>query len=71
MLSLVLSRYVTVDSGALMSTEKAVKPGDSVICNMTRTGEDSWFIGSKISSSGVETNQEAKFDRLKIQPWVR
>ena len=53
-----------------MSPEKLVAPGDSVVCNMTRLGEDSWFIGSKISSSGVETNQKATATRLTSQPWA-
>ena len=53
-----------------MSELKPVKSGDSIVCNMTRTGKDSWFIGSKISSTGVETNQMATATRLEVQPWA-
>ena len=53
-----------------MSHEIPIAPGDSVICNMTRLGDDEWFIGSKISSTGKETNQKASAATLETQPWV-
>ena len=39
------SWYVTVNAGALFSTAiNNIKPGDSIFCNMTRTGDDSWVV---------------------------
>lgn len=70
------SWYVTVNEGATMSEMISVEPGDVVICNMTQLGEIDWFIGSKIKSSGKETNQRitrlrpGAATRLKIQPWA-
>ena len=64
------SWYVTVNSGAMMSTGLKVKPGDSVLCNMTRTGEQSWHVSGKLKSSGKATTQSAKNARLKLQPWA-
>jgi len=66
----VKSWYVTVNAGALQSTELAVKVGDAILCNMTRTGPDSWFVGSTIKSTGKSTNQFAQNARLKSQPWA-
>ena len=66
----VKSWYVTVNAGALYSSPINVDEGDAIICNMTRTGPTSWFIGSKVKSTGQETNQKASNDRLKVQPWA-
>ena len=71
----VRSWYVTVNAGALQSTMLDTEQGDSVFCNMTRTGPESWFIGSKLNS-GKETNQRVTAfhpgaaKRLKVQPWA-
>jgi hypothetical protein len=66
----VKSWYVTVNAGALQSSELSVEAGDAILCNMTRTGPDSWFVGSTIKSTGKSTNQFAQNDRLKSQPWA-
>lgn len=66
----VKSWYVTVNAGALYSSPINVDAGDAIICNMTRTGPTSWFIGSKVKSTGQETNQKANNERLKVQPWA-
>lgn len=72
----VRSWYVTVNTGAIMSTDLAVEPGDAILCNMTRTGEFGWFIGSQIKSSGKQTNQnvdalhKGAIARLKTQPFA-
>jgi len=64
------SWYVTVNSGALYSTGLKAKPGDAVLCNMTRTGEQSWRVNGVLKSSGKSTAQMANNARLKIQPWA-
>jgi hypothetical protein len=70
------ARYVTVHSGALQSEMLPIQPGDAVECNMTRTGEYDWFIGSKIKSTGKETNQNVVDStpgarlRTAKQPWA-
>jgi hypothetical protein len=66
----VKSWYVTVNAGALQSEAIDVEAGDAIVCNMTRTGPTSWFVGSKVKSSGQQTNQNAQNDRLKLQPWA-
>jgi len=64
------SWYVTVNSGALYSNELLVEPGDEVLCNMTRTGEDSWSVAATVKSTGDTTTQHCTNDRLKMQPWA-
>lgn len=66
----VRSWYVTVNAGALQSKLLLVESGDAILCNMTRTGPSSWFVGSTIKSSGKSTNQNADNARLKAQPWA-
>lgn len=66
----VKSWYVTVNAGALYSSPINVASGDAILCNMTRTGPTSWFVGSKVKSSGKETNQRATNARLAKQPWA-
>jgi len=71
----VRSWYVTINAGALRSTMLDTEQGDSVFCNMTRTGPESWFIGSRLNS-GKETNQRVNaftpgaLKRLRVQPWA-
>ena len=64
------SWYVTVDSGAKMSTEIVAPAGDSVLCNMTKTGSDSWIVDSVLASSGKHTTQAVTETRLAVQPWA-
>lgn len=72
----VRSWYVTINEGALMSELLDVDSNDAIVCNMTKLGDESWFIGSKIQSSGKETNQNVDRStpgagaRLKTQPWA-
>merc|ERR1712196_197813 len=40
------------------------------LCNMTRTGEDSWLISGTVQSTGKTTTQHATNQRLTIQPWA-
>ena len=56
--------------GAFVADSRVVKAGDAILCNMTRTGPQSWFVGSTIKSSGKSTNQEASNARLVSQPWA-
>ena len=66
----VKSWYVTVNAGALQSPAINVASGDAILCNMTRTGPESWFVGSTVKSSGKQTNQRATNKRLAKQPWA-
>ena len=61
---------MTVNAGALYSSPIHVDAGDAILCNMTRTGPTSWFVGSKVKSTGKETNQRATNERLAVQPWA-
>jgi len=64
------SWYVTVNSGALMTSGIKVAPGDDILCNMTRTGPDSWTVAGTLKSSGKTQTQKASNPRLKVQPWA-
>lgn len=66
------SWYVTVNSGALYSSEISdIQPGDAVLCNMTRLGPQSWSIsGALKSDSSKVTVQRATNARLQLQPWA-
>ena len=65
------SWYVTVNAGALFSTAiNNIKPGDSIFCNMTRTGDDSWVVIGTVKSTGESTTQTCQNARLKSQPWA-
>jgi len=65
------SWYVTVNSGAIYSSGVNVDAGDSILCNMTRTGEDSWVvIGTLNGGKGKTQRQSATNARLKLQPWA-
>lgn len=66
------SWYVTINAGALFSNPIKVEEGDSILCNMTRTGEDSWSISATLASdpSKVTTQEATNADRLKVQPWA-
>lgn len=66
------SWYVTINAGALYSEAiSGIEPGDTVLCNMTRTGDQTWRIsGALASNPGKATVQEANNARLKLQPWA-
>lgn len=65
------SWYVTLNAGALQSEEIKVQEGDEIICNMTRTGPNSWIVkGSLKSDPSKITTQTAQNARLKVQPWA-
>lgn len=64
------SWYVTVNSGAVESDGIDVKPGDEVLCNMTRTGPEDWVVVGTRKSDGTATTQKATNSRLKLQPWA-
>ncbi len=65
------SWYVTVNAGALYSNAiTGIQEGDAILCNMTRTGKDSWSISGQLKSSGKATTQSATNDRLAVQPWA-
>jgi len=67
---LLKSWYVTVNSGAIMSSGIEVQPGDAVECNMTRTGDQDWVVVGTLKSNGKATTQKASNSRLKLQPWA-
>jgi len=64
------SWYVTVNAGAIYSSGLEVKAGDAILCNMTRTGADSWDVIGALKSNGKATTQSATNSRLKLQPWA-
>jgi len=66
----VASWYVTLDDSFVLSSLKKVETGDSIFGNMTQTAKDTWFIGSKVASSGVTTNLVVTKPRLVTQPWA-
>ena len=67
----VKSWYVTVHSGALYSKALDVSPGDAILCNMTRTDEDSWEVSASLQSDpSKSTTQKATASRLAEQPWA-
>ena len=63
---------MTVNSGALYSRAiDDIKPGDAVLCNMTRTGEQSWQVSGALRSDPTKvTVQQASSARLQLQPWA-
>jgi hypothetical protein len=63
------SWYVTINAGALYSSGMNVKEGDAILCNMTRTGEDSWVVKGQVGDK-VQTQTATNADRLKVQPWA-
>ena len=66
------SWYVTVNGGALYSKAiTKIQPGDAILCNMTRTGPDSWRVSGALKSDpSKSTVQEATNSRLRLQPWA-
>jgi hypothetical protein len=66
------SWYVTVKAGALFSTAiKGIQEGDAILCNMTRTGAQSWRVSGALRSDPSKvTTQEATAARLRLQPWA-
>jgi len=66
------SWYVTVNSGALYSSEISdIQPGDAVLCNMTRLGAQTWMISGALKSNPSKaTVPRATSARRKVQPWA-
>ena len=63
------SWYVTINAGALFSSGLKVKEGDAILCNMTRTGTDSWIVKGQVGDK-VQSQSATNADRLKVQPWA-
>jgi len=68
----VKSWWVTLDVGAMASAEVQLEVGDLVFGNMTKTGEQEWFINSVNTRTGDATPITASGigDRLRSQPWA-
>lgn len=66
----VKSWYVTLDVGTVNSDEVQVNVGDYIFGNMTRTGPQTWYIGSVVGSSGANTYISVTHERLASQPWA-
>lgn len=66
----VKSWWVTLNGGAMFSTELPVNSGDKIFGNMTRVGSQSYYIGSVIASSGKVTGITYTNSRLQSQPWA-
>ena len=65
------SWYVTVTAGAIFSSPVSnIAEGDSILCNMTRLGEEKWFISGIVNSTGKAASLVANNPRLEVQPWA-
>jgi len=67
----VKSWYVTLDTGAIASTEIQVPVGDIIFGNMTKVGSSSWYIAG-VSSHTIQTSALTvrHKERLSSQPWA-
>eukprot|EP00163_Fabomonas_tropica_P002818 TRINITY_DN1223_c0_g1_i1.p1 TRINITY_DN1223_c0_g1~~TRINITY_DN1223_c0_g1_i1.p1 ORF type:complete len:142 (+),score=58.87 TRINITY_DN1223_c0_g1_i1:955-1380(+) len=54
----------------MVSDLKKIQTGDTIFGNMTKTGDESWFIGSRIDSTGETTNVQVTKPRLAAQSWA-
>jgi len=66
----VKSWYVTVNHGVQVTKEVVLQKGDTVFGNMTKVGEESWFIGATSHQSGKSVGLTATHPALKSQPWA-
>jgi len=66
----VKSWYVTVEFGVQVTKEIKLNVGDVIFGNMTRTGAESYYIGSTVNSTGVTVGLTATHKALKSQPWA-
>ena len=66
------SWYVTLRAGAMYSRMISdIEPGDAIMCNMSRTGTQSWRVSGALKSDASRaTVQEATSERLQMQPWA-
>lgn len=66
------SWYVTVNAGALYSTPITVEEGDSILCNMTRTGPTSFEVVGTLASEPTKATKQSCDNkaRLDVQPWA-
>jgi len=64
------SWFVTLDIGAIASSEIMFKTGDTCFGNMTKTGPTSWFIDSVNVRTGQHTHISVNHNRLALQPWA-
>jgi len=53
---------------AVYSELVKVNPGDDIFGNMTRVGDESWFIDTQVN--GISTNITVKNARLESEPWI-
>jgi len=66
----VKSWYVTVRSGVQVTKELKLNVGDTVFGNMTRTGPQSWFIGSQSVETKKSVGLTTTHKTLASQPWA-
>jgi len=66
----VKSWYVTLDTGTVASDEIQLTPGDVIFGNMTRTGSDTWYVGSTSTMTAATTEVSVTHNRLVSQPWA-
>ena len=52
------------------STPLEVVAGDSIMCDISKIGTESWKVVGTLQSSGRHTAQKATNKRLKMQPWA-
>lgn len=65
----VKSWYVTIDAGAVSSSELRLETGDRVFGNMTRLDGTKWLVDS-VTPSNKHTSITPSHERLTTQPWA-
>ncbi len=63
------SWFVSLDIGAVWSTEISAKPEDIIYGNMTRLSGNTWFIGGVNTRTKQATTITVSHARLQLQPW--
>ena len=63
------SWYVTLNSNVLYSQEIPAPQNSKVMCNMTRTGDATWYIGGAVAGQNTFLTV-TNVARLTAQPWA-
>ena len=61
--------YVTLGLDVVYSTLEEVKSGVSLFGNMTKTGDEEWYIAAIDESTNVNSDITVSKSRLSTQPW--
>ena len=66
----IASWYVTLGNDVVYSTLKKVKTGDVIFGNMSKTGDDSWYISTVDVTSQIVSDFTIQRSILATQPWI-